>query len=165
LDYGERGKPRICGGYRLRFNLSHSGGQALYALALDCEVGVDLEQIRPMPDCDSIAARFFSAAEVRDLLSVPPDQRVEAFFACWTRKEAYVKAVGDGLCLPLDSFRVSMLPSEPPQLDATGDSHEWSLFDVSPGQGYAAALVGERSRTEVYGWAFSDAEECTGYFG
>jgi len=165
LEYGERGKPRIRGGGRLRFNLSHSGGQALYALAVDCEVGVDLERIRPMPDCESIAERFFSAAEQRDLRSAPPRQREAAFFTCWTRKEAYIKAVGDGLSLPLDSFRVSLLPSEPPTLDARGDSQEWSLFDVSPGQSYAAALVAEGSRTEVRGWAFGDAGDCTAYFG
>ena len=164
LDYGERGKPRIAGSHPLRFNLSHSGGWALYALSLDREIGVDLEQIGSMPDCELIARRFFSAPEIRDLLSLPPSQRNQAFYTCWTRKEAYIKACGEGLSLALDHFRVSLLPSEPPLLDAPADPRPWSLFDTSPEPGYAAALVAEGTAPALRAWMFADAEDCTSYF-
>jgi 4'-phosphopantetheinyl transferase len=164
LDYGERGKPRVAGSHPLRFNLSHSGGRALYALSLDREMGVDLEQICPMTDCELIAQRFFSAGEIRDLLSLPPGQRNEAFFTCWTRKEAYIKACGEGLSLALDCFRVSLLPFEPPLLEAPADPRVWSLFDASPGPGYAAALVAEGTAPALRAWLFGDAEDCAGYF-
>jgi 4'-phosphopantetheinyl transferase len=164
LDYGARGKPRIAGGHPLRFNLSHSGGRALYALSLDREIGVDLEQIGSMTDCELIARRFFSAGEIRDLLSLPPGQRNEAFYTCWTRKEAYIKACGDGLSMALDRFRVSLLPYEPPLLEAPADPHIWSLFDASPGPGYAAALVAEGTAPALRAWIFGDADDCAGYF-
>jgi 4'-phosphopantetheinyl transferase len=165
LEYGEHGKPRITGSHRLRFNLSHSGGRAFYALSLDCEIGVDLEQIRPMIDCESIARHFFSDTEIRDFLKVPHRERDEVFFTCWTRKEAYIKAVGEGLRLALDSFRVSLLPSEPPQLEAPADTRVWSTFDVSPGAGYVAALVAEGTAHVLRAWQFGNAEDCAGYFG
>lgn len=164
LEYGERGKPRVAGGGALRFNLSHSGGRALYALSLDREMGVDLEQVCPMADCESIARRFFNGGEIRDLLSLPPGQREKAFFTCWTRKEAYIKACGEGLGIALDGFRVSLLPSEPPLLETPADSRTWSLFDTSPEPGYAGALVAEGSARSLRAWVFSDAEDCAGYF-
>src|SRR5204862_1285786 len=88
IEYGDSGKPRVAGASPLRFNVSHSGGQALYALTLACEVGVDLERTHRLPDRDLIARRYFSAAEIQDLESLSGDERDAAFFACWTRKEA-----------------------------------------------------------------------------
>lgn len=164
LDYGERGKPRIAGGHELRFNLSHSGGRALYALSLDREIGVDLEQITPTTDCELIARHFFSAGEIRDLMSLPAGQRDDAFFTCWTRKEAYIKACGEGLSLALDAFRVSLLPGEPARLEAPADPRPWSLFDVRPGPDHAAALAAEGSASALRAWAFRDAGECAEYF-
>lgn len=164
LEYGDHGKPRIAGGHRLRFNLSHSGGRALYALSLDREIGVDLEKAHPMADLEEIARRFFSPREVSELLSLPAVERQAAFFSCWTRKEAYLKACGDGLALALDGFRVSVLPSEPPRLETPSDPRVWSLSDVSPPDGYAAALVGEGMPATLHPWSFGDADDCAAYF-
>ena len=96
-----------------------------------------------MNDLDDLARRFFAASEVDDLLSLPPQERPDAFFRCWTRKESFVKAVGDGLYLPLDSFRVSLRAGEPAAiLEApSGKAERWNLRDVTPLEGYSAALT------------------------
>jgi 4'-phosphopantetheinyl transferase len=164
LDYGEHGKPRIGSGHALKFNLSHSGGRALYAVSVDRELGVDLEEIRPMDDCEPIASRYFNEREIRDLLSLPARHRGAAFYTCWTRKEAYIKAVGEGLSHALDGFRVSLRPSEPPLLETPADTRVWSLFDVSPEPGYAGALVAEGNAPDLRAWVFNDAGACAGYF-
>ena len=100
----------------MRFNISHSGGLAVFAFTLDCEVGVDVEEIRELKDLAEIAARFFCAEETAELMSLPADQRTAAFFRCWTRKEAYIKAIGDGLSAPLDGFAVTLGRDEPARL-------------------------------------------------
>jgi 4'-phosphopantetheinyl transferase len=108
--YGEYGKPYLAeeyGGKALQFNVAHSQDMALYAIARDREVGVDIEYIRPFPNLMQIAEQFFSARENIALQAVPEHLKDEAFFTCWTRKEAYIKARGDGLSLPLDRFDVS----------------------------------------------------------
>jgi 4'-phosphopantetheinyl transferase len=142
--YNEQSKPRLAQpDCRLRFNLSHSGALAACAFGLECEIGVDLEQIRPMPDLFDIAGRFFSPDECRDLEAVPPSQREAGFFTCWTRKEAYIKAVGGGLSIPLDSFRVSLLPDEPARLihARPEDGGPWTLDAFDPGAGYRGAVA------------------------
>ena len=165
LAFGAGGKPRVDLPGRLRFNLSHSGGCALYALGRDGELGVDLERIQAMPDAESIARRFFSPSEVADLLSLGGEARNDAFFRCWTRKEAYVKATGEGLALALDTFGVTLLPGAPPALNVPGDPRAWSLFEASPRAGYAAALVAEGAPAAIHAWAFADADHCADYFG
>lgn len=131
----------------IRFNVSNSGGLALYAVALGRELGVDLEELRPMPDGMEIARRFFSAPENEVFAALPAEARDAAFFACWTRKEAYIKAVGEGLSMPLDRFDVAFAPGEPPRLLATrGDEAEasrWTLLELHPGPGYVGALAVE----------------------
>ncbi len=126
----------------LRFNLSDSGNVALFAMALRQELGVDVEQIRPL-DHLKLAQRFFATEEVRDLMRLPANELEAAFFACWTRKEAFLKAMGTGLRTPLDSFAVSVRPDEPAVLRraAGADRRSWTVHDLSPGKGYAAALV------------------------
>jgi 4'-phosphopantetheinyl transferase len=125
FGYGSSGKPALAG--PLSFNLSHSGDVAALAVAL-FDVGIDIECIRPVED--NLAEQVFSAREVTALRSLPQAQWTEAFFACWTRKEAYVKALGDGLRLPLDRFSVSLKPSEPARLlYAAGDPTESSLWE------------------------------------
>jgi 4'-phosphopantetheinyl transferase len=131
----------------VRFNLSHAGRIALCAIALDRDVGVDLERARPLPDLARIARRFFSPSEADRLLRLPQVQREAAFFTCWTRKEAYVKALGRGMAVPLDGFAVSFDPGAPARLvwttvDARGPAC-WSLRDLSAGPGYAAAVMVE----------------------
>ena len=147
---GSGGKPALApefGGMRLRFNVSSSGGLVLYAVARGREIGVDLEAIQPAVAQERIPEHFFSPREVEVLRALPVAAQADAFFACWTRKEAYVKAVGEGLALPLDGFDVSLIPGEPAALLRTaGDAQEasrWSLRALAPGQGYAAALAVE----------------------
>ncbi len=152
--YSTYGKPALVaapGQDTLSFNLSHSGGLALCAITRGRQVGIDLERIRTDVEHEHIAERFFSSQENAALRALPPALRAEAFFNCWTRKEAYIKASGEGLSLPLDQFDVSLVPGEPAALlDARGDAQEatrWSLRALSPGVGYAAALA-----VEGHGW-------------
>ena len=129
------------------FNVSNAGDLALYAVTLRREIGVDLERLKPMPDGIDIAQRFFSAPENESFTAVPEGERDLAFFQCWTRKEAYIKAVGEGLSMPLDRFDVSFLPGQPARLLATrgdpGEAGRWTMVELHPGPGYVGALVVE----------------------
>jgi 4'-phosphopantetheinyl transferase len=131
----------------VRFNLSNSGDLALLALAEQRELGVDLEQLRPMSDAMDVARRFFSAPENEVFAALDESIREMAFFRCWTRKEAYIKAVGEGLSMPLDRFDVAFAPGEEACLLATrGDPEEagrWTLVGLEPGPGYVGALAVE----------------------
>ncbi|HEX4487757.1 MAG TPA: 4'-phosphopantetheinyl transferase superfamily protein [Terriglobales bacterium] len=147
FSYGPQDKPAVEGG--LQFNLAHSGSYALYAFSFGKRVGMDIEQLRPMDDAEALAQRFFSPEECRDLISLPADQRNAAFFACWTRKEAFVKAVGGGLALPLKSFRVSLLPGEEVCLLKNDNGGKWTLFDVHPAAGYRGAVVVEGGECQL----------------
>ena len=152
--YGPHGKPALARESNrnvLRFNLSHSHGIALYAVTWGREIGIDVECIRTDVEMERIAERFFSPREVAMLRALPEDLRPEAFYNCWTRKEAFVKARGDGLALPLDQFDVSLAPGEAVALlDVHGDFQEafrWSLQELNPEPGYRAALA-----VEGYDW-------------
>jgi 4'-phosphopantetheinyl transferase len=158
--YGSNGKPALADiSCALSFNLSHSGGLALYAVGCGKELGIDLEQIRFVAEADQIARRFFSAMECQVFLSLPMDKRDEAFFYCWTRKEAYIKAIGDGLSQPLDQFDVSLIPGEPARLLSirgdTEDGSGWSLLDLRPAADYAAAIAvkGRNYRFACWQWS------------
>ncbi len=157
--YSPYGKPSLdegAGGGALRFNLSHSGGVALYAVTYGREVGVDVEQVREEMDCVGVADRFFSANEVEVLHSLAPEAQTRAFFDCWARKEAYIKAHGEGLSLPLDSFDVSLAPGEPAALLRTredaAEATRWTLRELSAGRGYAAALAVEGGGWRLRCW-------------
>jgi 4'-phosphopantetheinyl transferase len=148
--YGEHGKPELAepfSGSGLRFNLSHSGSLALCAVVRHCRVGVDIERLRPVPHLEAIAERTFSPRERDTLRQLPPELRHEAFFNCWTRKEAYIKAIGKGLAHPLDSFSVSLAPGARPRLETVDDdpleAEVWTLEAIVPSAGYVAALVVE----------------------
>ncbi len=161
--YGSRGKPALAEtpvGGTLRFNLSHSQGLALFAVTRDREIGVDLERVRAISEAEQIAERFFSARENAVFRAVPMSKKQEAFFNCWTRKEAYVKASGDGLALPLDQFDVSLAPGEPAALlNAKGDPQEasrWSLQELVPASGYVAALAVEGHGWRLACWQWPD---------
>lgn len=152
--YGAQGKPRLGGpdsGRPVRFNLSHSHGLAVYALTLEREVGVDLEPIRPDFATHDIAERFFSVEEVAELQALPQALRPEGFFLCWTRKEAYIKARGEGLGIPLDSFRVSLTPGER-EILTSADSGRWTLRAFQPAEGFAGAVVAEGSGWQLRPW-------------
>jgi 4'-phosphopantetheinyl transferase len=149
FTYNLYGKPALSGEVddgRLRFNVSHSHGLALFAVASGREIGVDVEQVRADFASLEVAERFFSPAEVSGLRALPPDARTSAFFNCWTRKEAYIKARGVGLSHPLDRFTVSLGSDEPISLsadDEEGAAAHWSLVELLPAEGYRAALAVE----------------------
>jgi 4'-phosphopantetheinyl transferase len=150
LVYGDRGKPSLAPQFAdsgLQFNLSHCADVAIYAFTYHREIGVDVESVRPLQDADSIAKHFFSRQENEAYLAVDIGSRPLAFFNCWTRKEAFVKAVGDGLYHPLDSFDVSLAPGEPARIlrigNVSGDSCGWRMISFSPASGYVAAVVVE----------------------
>jgi 4'-phosphopantetheinyl transferase len=140
LHAGPFGKPYLAEG-DLRFSLSHSQGIALYAVVRGLEVGCDIEYRNHMLACEQVADRFFSPLEARTLSSLPATQQAEAFFNCWTRKEAYVKARGLGLSLPLDSFDVSLAPSEGAAL--LRGCEGWSVQAFEPVPLYHAAVVAQ----------------------
>ena|SRR5690348_12732443 len=151
FDYGPQGKPSLRASEsaaiahaasHIRFNASHSQGLAAFAFALDCDLGIDVELIRNNFGGEEIAQRFFSREEVAELMSLPPEARAEAFFLCWTRKEAYIKARGQGLQIPLASFSVSLTPGQPEQLRAD-DASRWELRSFQPKDDYAGAFVVE----------------------
>jgi 4'-phosphopantetheinyl transferase len=145
FSYGRYGKPSLPGLDRFQFNLAHSDDLAVYAFALDCKLGVDVERIRNMTDIGAVARRFFSAEEAADLESVELPHRLDSFFACWTRKEAYIKATGEGLSAPLHAFRVALRPTEVPSflhIDGnTSEAQSWSLYSLRPNEGYIGALA------------------------
>ena len=158
FECGIRGKPRLDHG-RLAFNLSHSGDLALIAISRRGDIGVDVEAHRPIPEMESLARQNFSPREVSRLQSLPAAVRTAAFFACWSRKEAYVKAVGDGLAYPLDSFDVTFAPGERARLDVPGDDR-WTLVAMAVPAGYAAALVTEGARrVRALTWTSACAQE------
>jgi 4'-phosphopantetheinyl transferase len=147
---GPKGKPALRDSSRIRFNTSHSGEMALYALTVGCELGVDVEQFRALDDPESIASRFFSPSEASELLSLNPEERGTAFFRCWTRKEAYVKAIGDGLTIPLNCFQVTLLPGVPARFIHLAcdpeNAREWTLDHLDLEPGYIGALAYRDSR-------------------
>lgn len=143
---GEHGKPALAYPRAgLEFNLSHAHELLLVAVTAGRAVGVDLEYVRPLDDFEAIARRTFSASENEALRAVPEAQRRESFFRCWTRKEAFIKAVGQGLSYPLNQFAVSLDPGEPAALLKVENDPDavtrWSMHGFTPAPGYLAALV------------------------
>jgi 4'-phosphopantetheinyl transferase len=157
FEYGDEGKPALAGSDgSLQFNVSHSGPLALYAVTRGRSVGVDVEKIRPIPDAERVAERFFSSTERAALRALPEEQRLDAFYACWTRKEALVKALGGGLSIPLDAFDVSVEPERPARLLGyrieSGERRSWSLRTLHPGDGFMAAVCVERRDWRLARW-------------
>jgi 4'-phosphopantetheinyl transferase len=159
-ELGRNGKPRLAAESEpsdICFNLTHSGSLALIAVAQGREVGIDVEILRPMPDAVQIARRYFSADELVALSSLPPEEQVATFFNIWTRKEAFVKATGQGLAYPLSQLNVG-LTSDPPAratwrtIEDTQPRGTWSLCTLWPAAGYVAALVVEGLGCEVRRW-------------
>jgi 4'-phosphopantetheinyl transferase len=148
--YNEYGKPFISTDQSrgaLSFNLSHSNGMALYAVARERRVGVDIEYVRGDFATPEVAERFFSKDEFEALKAAPIDRRTEAFFNCWSRKESYIKAIGMGVSYPLDGFTVSLAPDAAPALlkvnaDAT-EAARWKMYELDAAEGYVASLIVE----------------------
>lgn len=149
------GKPSL-DGERLQFNLSHSGDLALIAITRGRRIGADVEKARTGISADIIGGHYFSQAEMAELQALPLEQREAAFFLCWTRKEAYIKAQGMGLSLPLESFDVSLTPNQPAVLRATrpdpAEATRWTLLSLSVGSGYEAAVAVEGQNLDFRLW-------------
>lgn len=157
--YESHGKPTlICppGKTPVRFNVSHAHGEVLMGFTRDREIGVDIELIRTIDEAEQIAERFFSAQENEVFRSLAPDVRAQAFFNCWTRKEAYIKAIGEGLSMPLDRFDVTLAPGDPALLLATrpnaDEAQRWKLQSLDPVPGYVAALCIEGHDWQATCW-------------
>ncbi len=159
FEYGDFGKPRLAsatGDCPIRFNVAHSDALAVYAVSLGHEVGVDVEQVRPIPELLSIAKQFFSGCEHTALRALPDDSQIDAFFNCWTRKEAYLKAGGQGLSEPLDQFDVSI--NDKAELlavrNASEEHRQWKLTALAPAHGYKAALAVRAVGLTVHCWGW-----------
>lgn len=150
LDYGSWGKPQLktvnCDRI-LEFSLSHSANLVLYAFSWNRRVGVDIEYIRPISEIDSIVRQFFSSRERVVMRSLSPVKRIEAFFAAWTCKEAYLKAIGEGLTETFSQIEVSLAPGEPAKLVSIYGNKwkavRWHLEAFEPAPNYLAALIAE----------------------
>jgi 4'-phosphopantetheinyl transferase len=144
---GTYGKPELAGAERnICFNLSRTRGLALLAITDTRRIGIDAETVHPDIDIEGISRRFFARGEVDEIAALAPDAQLTAFFACWTRKEAFIKAIGIGLSFPLHSFRVTVRPDQPARLiSIAGDEpNKWTLVDLAqPGVAAALALEGE----------------------
>jgi len=159
LQTNKFGKPFLADQKRsrgIRFNLSHSHQVALIAVTRDREVGVDVEFMRPEFVSDEVASHFFSRVEVEQFRSVPAGLRTESFFNCWTRKEAYIKARGEGLSCPLDQFDVFVAPGTPAMLlesrVGVNETKRWTFHDINAGDRYAGSLAVENGFTRLVLW-------------
>jgi 4'-phosphopantetheinyl transferase len=165
IEFADAGfqKPKIAAAQnreQLQFSSSHSSDWALIALAQNCELGVDVEQHQLLPERDQLAKKFFSESEIRELNRLAEPARTEGFFNCWTRKEAFVKAIGQGLSYPLDQFSVSLAPGQPAAiLEIAGDKtahQKWSATALNVSAGFSAALVfpKDASAPALLNWCF-----------
>jgi 4'-phosphopantetheinyl transferase len=140
---GANGKPELAAPGDMRFNIAHSGSIAVFAFARDIELGIDVERIRPIEDWQAVARLCFHPDEYSELAALPVDTRQRAFFRAWTRKEALVKGLGEGLGLPLDQFCVGPFSARAHRLNCAGSgiSGDWTVTDLRPARQYAAALA------------------------
>jgi 4'-phosphopantetheinyl transferase len=160
LGTGPQGKPGIENGEAagLRFNASNAAGLAVIVVAWGRDVGVDVEELRPVPDADALVERFFALGERLAFQALPAGERSAAFLRCWTRKEAYVKAIGAGLSMPLRRFEVTVGPAGPPRILHADDDPDaptrWSLCDLEPAPGYVGtvAVEGGAFRLRLFPW-------------
>ena len=164
FEYGPQGKPLLRGvgsDLLLSFNASGSNDLAAYGVTREREIGIDVEWMHPDRSCDRIVERFFSEGEKRAYHEVNGPEKEAAFFQSWTRKEAYIKAIGDGLSRPLNSFELTLAPGEPPRV--VGDDRDpeavsrWTIRDLQPAEEYAGALVisGAEWDLQERSWSFS----------
>jgi len=164
--FGAHGKPSIAqpaSAATIRCNVSHTRGLALVAVTRGLDVGIDVEHVGRVKDYLALGRRYFSETEYAELAGLPDGQQQRAFFRCWTRKEAYLKAIGSGITLGLDQFDVSLAPNEPAQLRQTrhdpDEVKRWSMMDVPLGdREYVGAMVvaGDVDVTSVCWWAVGE---------
>jgi 4'-phosphopantetheinyl transferase len=156
FNYSENGKPAFAPGFPsagIHFNLAHSDDLALIAITRIGPVGVDVECVRPIKNVDELVARFFSPRENKAFQNLPADAKPTAFFNLWTRKEALLKATGEGITRSLSLVEVSFLPGDPARLLAvSGDpaeASEWTLHDLSPATGFTGAVAIQAQDTSI----------------
>lgn len=158
--YNSYGKPALAGGQAPSFNLSHSGDLVLYAVTAGRVVGVDVEQMRVDFATAEVAERFFAPEERDTLRGLPAELHTQGFYNCWTRKEAYIKARGEGLSIPLDRFEVTLIPGAPAALlHSEGGREEtarWRLEELDPGPAYAAAVAVEGHDWQLRCWQLAE---------
>jgi 4'-phosphopantetheinyl transferase len=164
FSYGAYGKPVLAGAFAecgLQFNVAHSQDLALFALTCGGPVGVDVERIRPLAETGELVVRFFSTRECAAFKKVAEEQKTAAFFNLWTRKEAWLKATGEGIGALLKRVEVSFLPGEPARLlglpAEAQSAARWSLLDLSPGSGFAAALAVAAPEVRLSCWRWEEA--------
>jgi len=172
FGYGEKGKPMVstAGGepHALMFNLSHCEDLAVLAVTRTAPVGVDVERIRTIPDADQLVSRFFSPTEATRFHALPENQRPEAFFNLWTRKEAWLKATGAGIGSGLDQVEVSFLPGQPARLLSLGPAKDqagsWSLHELTPAEGFtgAVAIAAAQPKIQCHQWAWPEEKSALG---
>lgn len=156
--YGDHGKPSLPGDLAwLAFNMTDSHGMLLYAVARGRRLGVDVERFRPSVQSERLARRYFAPSEAQALADTPPERRHETFFIVWTRKEAYVKAIGTGLSFPLKDFEVTVPgDDQPPRIlsirGSCDEAAQWTLTPFSPAPGYTASLVADGPRPVLRFW-------------
>jgi 4'-phosphopantetheinyl transferase len=147
FNYGAHGKPALGGRFAesgLLFNLAHCESLALVAVARDATIGVDVERVRSLPDADHLASRFFSPGERNRYHNFPTQQRAHVFFNIWTRKEAWLKALGEGIACSLNEV-------DPPP--------RWKLHDLAPAEGFAGALATALADSPPVCWRWSKDHE------
>ncbi len=142
LRYGANGKPNLP---NMKFNMSHSADMLVIAITKRIDLGIDVERMRPLPELTIMAQDNFSLAEQAALFALPEAERTRAFFNCWTRKEAYIKATGDGFAMSLHDFDVTL--DNPPRMTrAEGDDPtKWTLYHLDPSPGYVGAVCVARA--------------------
>jgi 4'-phosphopantetheinyl transferase len=163
FNYSEHGKPSLAGlssNEQIHFNLAHSEDLAVVAVSRIPVIGIDVERLRPMNDAEGIAERFFSARESKLLKSLPSDQKLTGFFNLWTRKEAWLKATGEGLGESLDQIEVSLRPGEPAWLlsifNDVQAAEKWTLRELVPAPGYLGALAVPTNDFQAHCWRWPD---------
>jgi 4'-phosphopantetheinyl transferase len=155
FTYGAYGKP-VLDKNAIHFNLSHSDDLAILGISMAHELGIDIEATRPLADMALVAQHHFSSAEQTDLFALPEAQQLRGFYNCWTRKEAFIKADGRGLSIPLTAFDVTLKPDIPPRIYRIGADHDveskWTLRDLPVVRGYTAAVAIRHNIKQVQLW-------------
>lgn len=157
LSYGAQGKPALFQPLPLRFNVSHSHGLAAFVFTRGMEVGIDIEKIRQDFAAEQVASLYFAEQEIAELRGLPGKSRAAGFFKCWTLKEAYLKARGQGLQIPLSSFQVTVTNDEPQELiDEAGS--RWSLYGFEPSPEFTGAVAGEGQGWKLRYWEWRESQ-------
>ena len=161
--YGPNGKPHLRDHPGLHFSLAHSGGHAVYAVGTD-DLGIDIELVKSTTDWQNISRRFFSSREVDELEKLDPAQQTAGFFACWTRKEAYLKATGEGLRLALNKFYAGAILSRANGvIEEDGKASQWFYKDLRMPEKYAGAIVTRYSECGIRLFEFARTEDCVSF--